>query len=82
MAGLVQSHIGPLQEALPLPALIAPALAAANQDEVYLRWKAVIHYLPNRTAAEKGPDFAAARWLQKHMAYTSGTKPVVDASGA
>ena len=72
LQGHLQSHKGSLQEALPLPALVAPALAAT--DQTYLRWKAVIHYMPSSSAAAaQGPDFAAAKWLRQQMAYRGGT---------
>lgn len=65
-----ESRQGTLQEALLLPALVAPALAAANQDHAYLRWKAVIHSMPSTTAAAtQGPDFPAARWFHNQMSY-------------
>ncbi|KAL0031492.1 hypothetical protein WJX77_003186 [Trebouxia sp. C0004] len=71
--GYLQSHGGSLQDALPLPALVAPALAAANAEQTYLRWKAVIHYMPSSSAAAaQGPDFAAAKWFRNQMAYKAG----------
>lgn len=75
--GYLQSRGGSLQEALPLPALVAPALAAANAEQTYLRWKAVIHYMPSSSsAAAQGPDFAAARWFKTQMAYKAGAAHV------
>ena len=71
-----QSQQGALQEALPLPALVAPALAVANQDHAYLRWKAVIHSMPSKTAAAQGPDFPAARWFHDQMSYKDGSADV------
>lgn len=77
LPGLPQSQAGALQEALPLPALVAPALAAANQDHAYLRWKAVIHSMPSNTAAAAlGPDFPAARWFHDQMAFREGSAHV------
>ena len=80
----LQGHLGSrgssLQEALPLPALVAPALAAANQEQPYLRWKAVIHYTPS-AAATQGPDFAAAKWLRSQMAYRAGAAHVGNGQG-
>ena len=64
-----------------MPALVVPALAAANEDEPYLRWKAVIHYMHSSTAAAKGPDFAAARWMRSQMAYRSRAGHPADAPG-
>ena len=81
--GHLQSRGGSLQEALPLPALVAPALAAANAEQTYLRWKAVIHYMPsNSAAAAQGPDFAAAKWLRNQMAYKAGAAHVGNDQGA
>ena len=81
--GHLQSRGGSLQEALPLPALVAPALAAANAEQTYLRWKAVIHYMPSSSAAAaRGPDFAAAKWLQNQMAYRAGAAHVGNDQGA
>lgn len=77
LPGQPQSQLGILQEALPLPALVAPALAAANQDHPYLRWKAVIHSMPSNTAAAaQGPDFPAARWFHDQMSYRDGSAAV------
>ena len=74
LPGRPQSQQGILQEALPLPALVAPALAAANEDHAYLRWKAVIHSMPaNTAAAAQGPDFPAARWFHDQMSYRHGS---------
>ncbi len=81
--GHVQSRGGSLQEALPLPALVAPALAAANAEQTYLRWKAVIHYMPSSSAAAaQGPDFAAAKWFRNQMAYRAGAAHVGNDQGA
>jgi len=81
--GHLQSRGGSLQEALPLPALVAPALAAANADQTYLRWKAVIHYMPSSSAAAaQGPDFAAAKWFRNQMAYKAGAAHVGNDQGA
>ena len=79
--GHLQSQQGTLQEALPLPSLVAPALAAANEEEPYLRWKAVIHYMQSSTAADRGPDYAAARWMRTQMAYQSRAGHSANASG-
>jgi len=81
--GPLQSRGGSLQEALPLPALVAPALAAANAEQTYLRWKAVIHYMPSSSAAAaQGPDFAAAKWFRNQMAYKAGAAHVGSDQGA
>lgn len=72
-----QSQEGALQEALPLPALVAPALATAHPDQAYLRWKAVIHSMSsNNAAAARGPDFLAARWFTDQMSHREGSTPV------
>ena len=82
LQGHLQSRNGSLQEALPLPALVAPALAAVNLGQPYLRWKAVLHYMPSTTAAlAQGPDFAAAKWLQHQMAYKADTAYVGKSEG-
>lgn len=75
-----RSQQGALQEALPLPALVTPALAAANQDHAYLRWKAVIHSVPSSAAAQ-GPDFPAARWFHDQMSYRDGSAGVPSNQG-
>lgn len=83
LQGHLQSCGGNLQEALPLPALVAPALAAANDEQTYLRWKAVIHYMPSSSAAAaRGPDFAAAKWFRNQMAYRAGAAHVGNDQGA
>lgn len=82
LPGHPQSQQGALQEALPLPALVAPALAAANPDQAYLRWKAVIHSMSsNAPAAARGPDFPAARWFRDQMSYQQGSAPVSCSQG-
>ena len=82
LSGHAQSQGGTLQEALPLPALVAPALAAANQDQAYLRWKAVIHCLPgNNDAAAHAPDFTAARWLYNQMMYKDHSFAIASPDG-
>lgn len=59
----------PAQTPVHLPSFIAPALANNNEGLSYLRWKAVIHYLPNAAAAAHSPDFAAAKWFMHQMSY-------------
>lgn len=82
LPGHPESQQGTLQEALPLPALVAPALAAANQDQAYLRWKAVIHSMLSTTAAAAhGPDFRAARWFHNQMSYRDGSAAVPSNQG-
>ena len=82
LPGHPQSQEGALQEALPLPALVAPALAAANPDQAYLRWKGVIHSMPiNAPAAACGPDFSAARWFHDQMSYQQGSAPKFHSQG-
>lgn len=76
LPGHPQSQQGALREALPLPALVAPALAAANPDHAYLRWKAVIHSMPSTTAAAHGPDFRAAKWFHDQMSCRDGSAAV------
>ena len=77
-----QSQGGTIQEALPLPALVAPALAAANHDQAYLHWKAVIHcMLGNNPAAEHAPDFTAARWFCNQMMYKDHSSSVASTDG-
>ena len=83
LRGYLHSRGGSLQEALPLPALVAPALAAANAEQTYLRWKAVIHYMPSSSAAAvQGPDFAAAKWFRNQMAHRAGAAHVGNDQGA
>ena len=66
---LTQPTADPAQPSLHLPSIIASALAANNEGQTHLRWKAVIHHMPATAATANSPDFAAAKWLRHQMAY-------------
>lgn len=57
------------QSPVHLPSVLAPALAANNEGQAYLRWKAVIHYMPTAEASAHSPDFAAAKWFRQQMSF-------------
>ena len=82
LPGPPSSKEGILQEALPLPALVSPALAAANEDQAYLRWKAVIHCLLGTAAtAVHAPDYTAARWFCTQMMHRDGSRNHASSTG-
>ena len=78
---MTQPTAARVQPSLHLPSIVASALAANNEGQTHLRWKAVIHHMPATAATANSPDFAAAKWLRHQMAYKGKHSPTSAQAG-